>query len=158
MNVRQVSNERDMGFYLEFTLTILKRLTCLMSASLLAKETPWIFGACFDYSKETYILKVCIATCDRDLSQAWENALLSIGIRLYFSTSTLIQVLDVSSIMCLQGVLKILQVLFIGLRWASYVVDIEFQIFQQIFFKIYFIFYLLFKLTVSFHCEFATGC
>ena len=63
------------------------------------------FKVCLDYFKETYSFKVCLVTRERDLGQASESAPLSIGIHLYFSfaSSTLIQTLDILSIMYLRG-------------------------------------------------------
>jgi len=52
----------DIRFLLESVLTILKRLIDLMSTSLLAKKTPRVFGVHPDYSKETYMPKVFLAT------------------------------------------------------------------------------------------------
>jgi len=69
----------------------------------LAKETPWIFGVYSNNSKD--ICSKSALSCKRNLGQVSKTAPVSTGIHLYFSflSFTLIQTLDVSSIMCLRG-------------------------------------------------------
>jgi len=53
-------------FLLESALTIIKRLTGLISALLQENETPWIYGVYPNYSEENYELKSALP-CERDL-------------------------------------------------------------------------------------------
>ena len=132
--------KRIIGFFfplLEYVLTILKRLTSLMFTMLQVEETPWVFGVCPDYSKETSGRLKSILPCERELESSFrkcsvvESIFCSFFIRnsqpsgISFSSSTLFQTLDILSIMSLWECVK--EYKFIGLlQRVSYGIYINF--------------------------------